>query len=283
MLAGARIPMNTRLCEQTRSRSLLTTLLAAGGWQLALSLRLAALGALPPPCQPPHESSVRPAEQGIFPAGAALTCAGSLDTSFSIGSGVRTAQGYANEAELEHLLPEPNGNLLIYGSFWLVQGEARRGLARLRPNGALDPDFAPELHGTVVRAVARQPDGCLIIAGDFTAVGRTWRPQIARLEPDGSLDWGFQPESDVDFGETRALAVQPDGKIIVAGSGMATWQTTNLVALRLEPCGTLDKEFVVTNGFAGQVCAIAVQPDGKILLGAASAASSRVHPYCSCA
>ena len=76
-------------------------------------------------------------------SGATLTCAGSLDTSFSIGNGVRTAQGYANEAELEHLLPEPNGSLLIYGSFWLVQGEARRGLARLRPNGALDPDFAP--------------------------------------------------------------------------------------------------------------------------------------------
>ena len=203
-------------------------------------------------------------------SGATLTCAGSLDTSFSIGSGVRTAQGYANEAELEHLLLEPNGNVLIYGSFWLAQGEARRGLARLRPNGTLDPDFAPELHGTVVRAVARQPNGCLIVAGDFTAVGRTWRPQIARLEPDGSLDWGFQPESDVDFGEIRALAVQSDGKIIVAGSGMATWQATNLVVLRLEPHGALDKDFVLTDGFAGQVRAVAAQPDGKILLGGSS-------------
>jgi uncharacterized delta-60 repeat protein len=203
-------------------------------------------------------------------SGATLTCAGSLDTSFSIGDGVRTAQGYANEAELEHLLPEPNGSLLIYGSFWLVQGEARRGLARLRPNGGLDPDFEPELHGTVVRAVARQPNGCLIVAGDFTAVGRTWRPRIARLEADGSLDWGFQPESDVDFGEIRALALQPDGKIIVAGSGMATWQATNLIVLRLEPRGTLDKDFVLTTGFVGQVRAIAVQPDGKILLGGSS-------------
>ena len=36
---------------------------------------------------------------------ATLTCDGSLDMSFSVGNGVRTAQGYANEAELEHLLP----------------------------------------------------------------------------------------------------------------------------------------------------------------------------------
>jgi len=270
--------MNTRLCEQTRSRSSLTTLLAVGGWQLALSLRLVAFGALPPPHQPPHESIVRPAEEGVFPSGATLTCAGSLDTSFNVGSGVRTAQGYANEAELEHLLLEPNGNLLLYGSFWLVQGEARRGLARLRPDGALDPDFAPELHGTVVRAVVRQPDGRLLVAGDFTAVGRAWRPHIARLEADGSLDWGFQPESDVDFGETRALAVQPDGKSIVAGSGMATWQATNLIVLRLEPHGTLDRNFVVTAEFAGQVRAVALQPDGKILLGGSSSGFSPGSP-----
>ena len=72
------------------------------------------------------------------------------------------------------------------------------------------------------------------------------------------------------FGEINALAVQSDGKIIVAGSGMATWQSSNLVVLRLEPHGALDKDFVVTNGFAGQVRATAVQPDGKILLGGSS-------------
>jgi hypothetical protein len=72
---------------------------------------------------------------------------------------------------LDHLWIEPNGDVLIYGGFWLVQGEARRGLARLRPDGTVAPDFAPELHGTAVRAAVVQPDGKLIVAGDFTAVG----------------------------------------------------------------------------------------------------------------
>lgn len=198
---------------------------------------------------------------------ATFTCAGSLDTRFDAGSGVQTALGYAYENELEHLLLEPGGDVLIYGSFWTVQGQARRGLARLRPNGILDADFAPELHGTVVRAVVRQPDGHLLVGGDFTAVETYWRPNIARLEADGSVDWGFCPESHVDFGEIRVFALQPDGKIIVAGSGMSTEQGTNLVVLRLHGNGTLDGTFVATNVFAGQVRAVVRQADGKILMG----------------
>lgn len=194
------------------------------------------------------------------------TCAGSLDPSFSAGTGVRTAKPSGYATELESLLVEPNGDVLIYGSFWLVQGQPRRGLARLRPDGSLDPAFAPELHGTVVRAVARRPDGHLLVGGDFTAVGNQGHRHLVVLHPNGSPDWSFSPESGIEIGEVHALALDPEGRVLVAGTGMATWESKDLVLLRLTATGNLDRSFNVTNGLSGVVRAVALQPAGQILL-----------------
>src|SRR6185437_1814069 len=118
-----------------------------------------------------------------------------------------------------------------------------------------------------VRVLAVQADGKILAGGDFTSIGGQTRNQIARLNPDGSLDTSFDPNAN---SEVRAIAMQADGKILVGGSFSSIGgQPRNDIA-RLRPDGSLDASFDpnVTNATGtGAVFAIAVQADGKILVG----------------
>ena len=97
--------------------------------------------------------------------------------------------------------------------------------------------------------------------------GTTPRNRIGRLNADGSLDASFNPGAN---GAVFAMAVQPDGKILVGGvfttlGGGGTGTTTRNRIGRLNADGSLDTGF--NPGANGTVCALAVQPDGKILVG----------------
>src|SRR5437870_2647293 len=121
-----------------------------------------------------------------------------------------------------------------------------------------------------VKALAVQPDGKIIVGGTFSTLGgggtgTTTRKHIGRLTPDGSVDTIFNPGANdiVD-----ALAIQADGKILVGGAfttlGGAGTTVRNHIA-RLNSNGTPDTSF--DPGADNNVLALAVQPDGKILLG----------------
>jgi uncharacterized delta-60 repeat protein len=124
--------------------------------------------------------------------------------------------------------------------------------------------------GTNVLDTAVQADGKIIIAGTFTSVGGTARSNIARLNTDGSLDTTFDPRTN---GTVRTVAVQADGKILLGGefstlqpNGAPSAATRNRIA-RVNADGTLDTGF--NPDASGIVFSIAVQTDGKILLGGA--------------
>jgi uncharacterized delta-60 repeat protein len=107
---------------------------------------------------------------------------------------------------------------------------------------------------------------------------------LTRNNPDGSLDSGFGSGGTVttlitedDF--ARALALQQDGKIVVAGDISATFGEPSFALLRYNSDGSLDTTF----GAGGQVStrvgrvadsarALCLQPDGKILAAGYSAA-----------
>jgi len=85
-------------------------------------------------------------------------------------------------------------------------------------------------------AAARQPDGKLLVAGETSAGATPDNFAVARLNPDGSPDAGFGVggKATVDFGggddTAFAVAVQPDGKILLAGQttpagGIATFRS----------------------------------------------------------
>ena len=126
---------------------------------------------------------------------------------------------------------------------------------------------------SIVNAILVQPDGKILVGGYFTqlqpyALPVSGHGYIARLNHDGSPDGTFSPNAN---GVVRVMALQPNGQILVGGSftsiqptGGTTQITRNYVA-RLNADGTLDSAF--NPGVNGIVYAIAVQPNGQIVIG----------------
>jgi len=184
------------------------------------------------------------------------------------------------QSAIDGFEPEPNatvyavavqadGKILLGGSFTTVGGATRNRIARLNPNGSLDTGFNPGAVGPVL-AIAVQPDGRIIVGGQFTGLGgvfgTTPRRQIGRLNADGSVDSTFDPGAN---GPVQAIALQPDGKIVVGGGfttmgeGGTGVHTRNRIA-RLNADGTLDS---FNPGANAPVLALALQSNGKVLVG----------------
>ncbi len=137
-----------------------------------------------------------------------------------------------------------------------------------RAQSALD-GFDPNANGAI-EVVVVQPDGKILIGGAFTTVAPNGgapvtRNYIARLNPDGTLDTAFNPNAN---GDVIAIALQTDGKILVGGffngANSIGGQTRNYIA-RLDPVTGASDSF--NPNAADAVYAIAVQADGKILVG----------------
>jgi len=166
---------------------------------------------------------------------------------------------------------QPDGKVLIGGRFTLVNGAARPSLARLNIDGPLDMSFTPDLSRFTeakVMAITVQPDGNILVGGDFVEMGLGGHvSRVLRFHPDGRLDNGFlAPVITHTANRFRSLALQPDGKILVGCAMMSPFQPLR----RLNTDGTLDETFappIHRWSRDPEVTAIAVQGDGRILIG----------------
>jgi len=192
---------------------------------------------------------------------ARLTSTGSLDPQFEAGP------IYRFEDRVYAIATEPDGRLLIGGTFQRYNGVDRAGIARLQTNGVVETAFQvrTEAPGEVTR-VALQADGKLIIAGNFFKVGGLQRNRIARLYTDGTFDPGFDTGAGPDD-FVNALEVQPDGKIILGGDFTTISGIQRPRLARLNADGSLDQGFGTSNGANATVRTIVLQPDGGILVG----------------
>jgi len=134
---------------------------------------------------------------------ARLNADGSLDDNFNPGTG---APGGA----LTSIALQPDGKVLIGGSFTNFNGTSRHHLARLNANGSLDSNFNPGTGpNAAVTSIALQPDGQVLIGGGFTTINGVARRFVARLYGDPApslniarsnglmiLSW---PESGLNF------------------------------------------------------------------------------------
>ena len=165
---------------------------------------------------------------------------------------------------------QSDGKVLIGGFFSSVNGAARNSIARLNTDGTLDTGFLNGLSGAngAVYSAALQSDGKIVLGGNFTSVNGVARNYVARLNADGTLDTGFL--NGLTGGDTAlfSLAVQTNSQILIGG-----WFTSingvgrNHLA-RLNPDGTLDNAFLKgMSATDGRVWTVAVQGDGKILIG----------------
>ena len=130
--------------------------------------------------------------------------------------------------------------------------------------GAAD-SFDPNANN-VVYSLAVQPDGKILVGGAFTNIGGQMRSRMARLDPATGLADAFNPDaSGFLYPYVFAIAVQPDGKIVVGGDfRFIGGQTRNHIA-RLHPATGLADAF--DPNATDTVGAIAVQADGKIVAG----------------
>jgi uncharacterized delta-60 repeat protein len=194
---------------------------------------------------------------------------GSLDTSFNPGTGINLGGLYA-------LAVQADGKILIGGGFTNYNGAACNSIARVNADGSFDNTFNLD-KGTdgVVDTIGIQSDGRIIIGGSFNTVGGAPHKFIARLNSNGSLDDSFNPgkalEAYINFFGIESIAVQSDDKIIAVGHFFTETNplpSRNGIA-RLNSDGSIDTSFDPGTGADGVLYTVALQKDGKIIIGGA--------------
>jgi uncharacterized delta-60 repeat protein len=217
---------------------------------------------------------------------------GSLDTGFGTAGSLTTdIGGTANRAT--NIVLESNGNIVVSGGVpKVINGdpatpEGHTDVVRYSANGGLDGSFGTggklALPATLVgEGLALAPDGKLLLAGSVNVgSGATASTDFAllRLNSNGSPDTTFGSAGTVVTAISNqrdaalALALQADGKIVLAGSTGNS--NTDFAVVRYNSNGTLDASFgggfgVLTVdffGFTDSAESVLVLPDGRILLG----------------
>lgn len=202
---------------------------------------------------------------------------GSIDQGFDPETGFSRTDG--NPAFIDNIILQSDGKILVSGNFTHYDGEERNGIARLNTDGSLDTNFDP---GTGIfrfdsvmdfvmgrlNSIAIQQDGKILIAGDFENYNGVDIKGIARLNADGSLDTSFESGLGANPNErVHNIALQQDGKILIGGDLTSIDGVARNEIARLNSDGSLDTSFDPGLGADNRVVNIALQPDGKILIG----------------
>jgi uncharacterized delta-60 repeat protein len=212
-------------------------------------------------------------------ADSAIALPGDLDPTFG-GDGAVVTDFGALESALGVVL-QSDGKIIAGG----YTGFPASNFAVARYNADGSPDMGFDGDGQVetgfgaddeVRGIALQPDGKPVAAGFTTAGPNPNNFALFRYEDGGPPDTAFDDDGSLfsDFGtseQARAVAVQPDGKIVVGGSN-----GSDFIAARYNEDGSPDNSFAgdgsVIAGFGGMDpgLALALQPDGKIVMAGAT-------------
>jgi uncharacterized delta-60 repeat protein len=186
---------------------------------------------------------------------------GSLDSSFDVGDG-------PNSYHLWDTALQPDGKVLVAGSFTEFDGVPRPYIARVHGDGSLDASFDPGVGpDNPIYGLALQPDGRIVIAGAFVNVSGISRNRVARLNADGSLDASFDPGVGVGYSHVNAVLLQADGRVLIGGEFTTVGGAARHRLARLNSNGTLDTSFAPAPGTDWLVRSLALQPDGKVLIG----------------
>jgi len=180
---------------------------------------------------------------------------GTLDTSFNSGVGANSSV---------YGIAESGGKYIVGGLFTSYNGTSTNFITKLNSDGSIDPAFnigtGPN---SGIYALTKQNDGKIIIVGVFTSFNGVARNRIARFNNDGSLDTTFNVGTGAN-NTIEAVAIQPDGKILIGGNFSNYNGVSKLRIARLNADGSLDTSFNCTIG--GAVYSISLQNDGKVLL-----------------
>jgi uncharacterized delta-60 repeat protein len=119
---------------------------------------------------------------------------------------------------------------------------------------------------SLVRSIQIQSDGKILVGGSFTSYQGTTSNRIIRLNVEGSIDTSFNIGTGFNNG-VRSIAIQSDNKIIVCGDFTTYNSTTSNRIIRLNTDGSVDTSFNVGTGFNNFTESVAIQLDGKLVIG----------------
>ncbi|OIR06297.1 Two component regulator propeller [mine drainage metagenome] len=192
------------------------------------------------------------------PAFARLQASGALDTTFTPA----VANG-TNKATVDTIALQPDGKILIGGSFMSVNGSPRSNLARLNADGTIDSGFTVTADDQV-DAIAYGPDGSVYVAGSFKSLGGSGVAYLARLKTDGTVDSSFNPAPNAPV---SSISVSVDGTLVVGGSFTQIAGTQTSYLARLNSDGTLSSD--ATAVVNGPVTSLLGTYDGRTFVGGA--------------
>ena len=184
---------------------------------------------------------------------------GAVDTTFNPRDGANGA--------VRAVIIRPDGKIFIGGEMDTYNGATVDRIALLNPDGTRDPSFnLPDGANDAVSSLALQSDGKLLVAGSFTTLGSSAVQGLGRLTATGAVDTTFNAASN---NTVNTVVLQPDGNILVAGQFSNIGGAPVQYLARLSTTGVLDATFKTNGGTgpAGDLTAIALQSDGKILIG----------------
>jgi uncharacterized delta-60 repeat protein len=163
-----------------------------------------------------------------------------------------------------------DGKILVGGYFPDCDGQPapRQRLFRFNTDGSLDVGFGPGLIGnpfSQVYSIVVQPDHKILLAGGFNSYNGVEREDIARVMPDGANDASFDPGEGPN-NPIYTMALQRDGKILIGGGFNSVNRVARSRLARLLPNGSLDSRFDPGAGADDRINAMALQPDGRVLI-----------------
>jgi uncharacterized delta-60 repeat protein len=190
---------------------------------------------------------------------------GSIDNTFNDGNGFNN-EVFTIVVDTNHLFYK----ILVGGIFATYNQEQSPRLIRLNSDGTRDNTFFTYPSNPIdnaVNTIKVQSDGNVLVGGAFSSYGGTTANKLTRLLPGGFRDNSFNIGTGFN-NNVYTIEIQSDGKILVGGSFTNYSGVTKNRIARLHTNGTLDSNFEpLYDEFNNTVSSIAIQSDGKILVG----------------
>ena len=195
----------------------------------------------------------------------------SEDANFQPGTGISNSQQPDFEFDRANAVAiQPDGKILLAGSFSSFSGLAADDIIRLNADGSRDntftsPGFTVSNFRHEIFSIAIQSDGKILPAGRFSSVGGVLCPTVTRLNPDGTRDETFNSPFANSGATAYSIRIQADGKILVGGA-MQIVEGNKIYnsLIRMNPNGSRDTSFNAS--LTGTVRCI-VTKDDMILAG----------------
>jgi uncharacterized delta-60 repeat protein len=185
---------------------------------------------------------------------------GTNDATFNPGTG--------SNSDVSSVAIQTDGKILAAGTFTTFNGVAKNRITRLNADGSADPTFtvAAGANNSVYK-VGTLSSGKLLACGQFTTYAGVAARRLVRINTNGTRDAAFVTSSTGANNYVMSFVEQPDAKIIIVGGFTSYGGVNRYRVARVTTTGANDATFAPGTGANNNINAVALQADGKILIG----------------